>query len=613
MRLLMAFLISHFSFLIAAAQTLTGRAPSQVAVGEQFRLSYTVNTQDARGFRAGNFPDAFEVLMGPSTSSQSSFQMVNGHTSSTSSITYTYILVATKNGSFTIPAAHVTAAGKSIESNTLTIRVSGQAQQPSQQGGGRQQGGAGGQDIRPSGTSISGSDLFMHVSASKTHVREQEPILLTYKVYTVVGLTDLSGKMPDLKSFYTREVPLPVQKSFHLETLNGRQYKTVTWQQYVMFPQATGKLEIPSITFDGIVVVQNRNIDPFEAFFNGGAGVTEVKRKIKAPGLTIQVDPLPQRPANFSGGVGSFNISAQLDKTEVKANDPVKLRVVVSGVGNMKLLKQPVVQFPRDFDKYDAKVVDKTKLTTSGLEGSIVYDFLAVPRHQGQFEIPPIEYTYFDVKENAYKTVRTEAFHLKVAKGDGTGSVSAYTAQEDVKLLNSDIHYIKTGPSRQHAVGDFFFGSTAYWGTLAILALGFVSLFVIFRRRAIERANVAGQRAGKANKVATKRLKQAHRLMQGGRQAEFYDEVLRALWGYVGDKLSMPVEQLSRENISQQLSSHGVADETISRFIGALDECEYARYAPGDVTGNMNKVYDMAMTAITRIAEAMRKGKKVKK
>ena len=608
-------LLYLFAFLplCSWAQTLTGRAPSQVAVGEQFRLTYTVNTQDVKGFRAGNIPDAFDVLMGPSTSTQSSFQMVNGHTSSTSSVTYTYILVATKNGSFTIPAAHVTAGGKNIDSNELHIKVAGQAQ-GSQQGSRQQQGGAGsGQDIRPAGTAISGSDLFIKVSASKSHVREQEPILLTYKVYTVVGLVELNGKMPDLKSFYTREVPLSTQKSFHLETLNGRQYKTVTWQQYVMFPQATGKLEIPSLTFNGIVVQQNRNIDPFEAFFNGGSGYVEVKKQIKAPGITIQVDPLPQRPSDFSGGVGSYNISAQLDQTEVKANDPIKLRVVVSGVGNMKLLKQPVVQFPRDFDKYDAKVTDKTKLTTNGLEGSIVYDFLAVPRHQGQYEIPPIEYTYFDTKSGSYKTVKTEGFQLKVAKGEGTGSVSAYTAQEDVKLLNSDIHFIHTGDSRQHAVGDYFFGSTAYWVALAVLALAFTSLFVVFRHRAVERANVAGQRAGKANKVATKRLKKAARLMKEGRQGEFYDEVLRALWGYVGDKLNMPVEQLSRENISQQLSSHSVGDDTIRQFIGALDECEYARYAPGDATGNMNKVYDTAMTAITRIADTMKKGKKVKR
>ena len=601
-----ALIVLFFNFIIVAAlaQTLSGRAPAQVAVGEQFRLTYTVNTDDARGFRAGDIPDAFDVLMGPSTSTQSSFQMVNGHTSSSSSITYTYILSAKKNGSFTIPAAHVSAGGKTIQSNELHIKVSGEARSNGQ--GARQQQQSSTGDIRPSGTAISGSDLFIKVTASKQHVREQEPILLTYKVYTLVGLTQLNGKMADLKSFYTREVPLPQEKQFHIETVNGKPYRTVTWQQYVMFPQVTGKLEVPSLTYEGIVVQQNRNVDPFEAFFNGGSGYVEVKKQIKAPGITIQVDPLPQRPAGFSGGVGKYSISATIDKTDVKANDPVKLRVVVTGVGNMKLLKQPEVKFPKDFDHYDAKVTDKTKLTTSGLEGSIVYDFLAVPRHQGTFEIPAIEYTYFDTSANAYKTVRTESFTLNVAKGSGSSS-AAYTGQEDVRQLNSDIHYIKTGDSRQRAVGDYFFASTEYWVSLAVLLLGFISLFVIFRKRAVERANVAGRRAGKANKVAAKRLKKAAKLMKAGQDGAFYDEVLRALWGYVGDKLNMPVEQLSRDNISQQLSSHSVSESTIQQFLGALDECEYARYAPGDPTGNMNKVYDMAMTAITQIATTMKK------
>ena len=602
------FIISLLNFYIATivAQTLTGRAPDQVAVGEQFRLSYTVNTDEARGFRAGNIPDAFDVLMGPSTSTQSSYQLVNGHMSSSSSITYTYILSANKNGIFTIPSAHVTVGGKNINSNEIHIQVVGNASNAQSGGGGQGRRQSGRTEVRPAGSTISGSDLFIKVSASKQHVREQEPILLTYKVYTLVALTQLNGKMADLKSFYTREVPLSQEKQFHLEMLNGKPYKTVTWQQYVMFPQVTGKLEVPSITYEGIVAQQNRNVDPFEAFFNGGSGYVEVKKQITAPGITIQVDPLPEHPAGFSGGVGSFQISAQLDKTEVKANDPVKLRVTVSGMGNMKLLKQPVVEFPSDFDHYDAKVTDKTKLTTRGLEGSIVYDFLAVPRHQGTFEIPAISYVYFDTQSNKYKTVKTQPFTLHVAKGSGSSS-SAYSGQEDIKQLNSDIRYIKMGESRQRAVGEYFFASTEYWVSLAVLVLAFISLFVIFRQRAIDNADIVGQRAGKANKVAAKRLKKAAKLMAAGKQNDFYDEVLRALWGYVGDKLNMPVEQLSRENISQQLSAHGVQQSVIDQFLGALDECEYARYAPGDATGNMNKVYDAAMGAITQIATTMKK------
>ncbi|MBQ8715391.1 MAG: BatD family protein [Prevotella sp.] len=590
---------------VAMAQQITGRAPSQVAVGEQFRLSYTVNTDDVSGFRAGNIPDAFEVLMGPSTSTQSSFQMVNGHTSSSTSVTYTYILSATKNGSFTIPAAHATVNGKALHSNELRIKVSGTAQQGSNGGTQRPQGGG---QARAAGSHISGSDLFIKVSANKSHVHEQEPILLTYKVYTLVDLTSLSGKMPDLKSFYTREVPLPQEKSFKLETLNGRPYRTVTWQQYVMFPQTTGKLEIPSITYEGMVVLQNRNVDPFEAFFNGGSGYMEVKKEIKAPGLTITVDPLPARPTNFSGGVGTFTLTANIDKKEVKANDPITFRVTVSGTGNLKLIKQPVVNLPKDFDQYDAKITDNTKLTTNGIEGSMVYDILVVPRHQGKYEVPPVEFTYYDTQSNAYKTLRSQPFTLDVAKGDGSSSVSAYTSEE-VKQLNKDIRYIKTEDIRLREVDDYFFGSAFYWISLAVLLAVFISLFVIFRHRAIENANIGKMRGKRANKVAVRRLREANKLLKAGKQNEFYDEVLRALWGYVGDKLDMPVTQLSRDNISQQLTERGVDTDTVNQFIGALDECEYARYAPGDASGNMNKVYDAAIQAIMKIEDFL-KGKK---
>ena len=601
--LLVLFTTINCSLFTSYAQTLTGSAPSHVAVGEQFRLTYTVNTQNVSDFRAGDIPDALEVLIGPNRSMQSSYQMINGHTSSTSSITYTYIVSATKNGTFTIPPAHVVVSGKSIASNALTIKVSGSASSARQQ---RQQQDDDGGEMRDAGSHISGSDLFIKVSANKNRVHEQEPILLTYKVYTLVSLTQLRGDMPDLKSFYSQEVELPQQKSFSIERVNGRPYRTCTWSQYVMFPQMTGKLQIPSITFEGIVVQQNRNVDPFEAFFNGGSGYIEVKKKIVAPGIEIQVDPLPQRPSNFSGAVGKFSVSAQLDKTETKANDPVTLRVIVSGAGNLKLIKQPVVNFPKDFDKYEPKVTDKTKLTSSGIEGSMIYDMLVVPRHQGKYEIPPVEFTYFDTTTNSYQTVKSEGFSLDVAKGAGAGKVNDFSGQE-LQELSKDIRYIKTGDVRQHSLDDFFFGSTAYWICLVLLALIFITLFVVFRQRAIENANVTKMRGKKANKVATKRLKKAASLMAENKPGDFYDEVLRALWGYVGDKLNIPVEQLSHDNISLRLAEREVSKATILQFVSALDDCEFERYAPGDPKGNMKKVYHKAMTAIEKIEETMKR------
>ncbi len=586
------------------AQTLSVHAPSHVQTGENFRLTYTVNTQNVGEFHVGNIPEGLEIITGPYTSSQSSFQMVNGHTSSSSSITYTFIICATKAGSYTISPAHINAGGKNVASHAAKITVSGAA--PSNNGAPRMHEDRDDRQAHNAGSSIGAGDLFIKVSANKHRIHEQEPVVLTYKVYTLVDLTELEGKMPDLTGFHTQEVKLSPQKSFHNEVVNGRNYRCVTWSQYVMFPQMTGKLEIPSITFNGTVVQQNRNVDPFEAFFNGGSGYIEVKRSIKAPGVTIQVDPLPQKPAGFSGGVGHFNISAQLDKTTVKANDPATLRVVISGIGNLKLIKEPVVAFPKDFDKYDAKITDKTKLTPNGVEGNMIYDFLVVPRNQGKYTIPAIEFIYYDTSSNSYKTIRTQPFELTVEKGDGSNASANYATAKD-----EDIHPIKTGKMKITGAEGMFFNSTNYWLILCLLIAAFIVLLVVFRKRAIENADIVKLRSKKANKVATKRLRKADKLMRQNHYGEFYDEVLRALWGYVGDKLNIPVSELSRDNISERFHEHNVDEETITKFVGAIDECEYARYAPGDAAGNMNKTFTSAMSAITQIEDSMKNRKKI--
>ena len=598
------FLICLFIACACFSQVIRVSTPSRVEAGENFRVSFKVTTQDVDDFRSGlHSTDVVEVIAGPYTSSESSFQMVNGHTSSSSSITYTYTLYAAKSGVYNIPAAHARVGGKQISSRPAKVTVVGSAQGRGNNSPKMHEDDNYQPHMKAAGSAISGRDLFIKVSANKKKVYEQEPILLTYKVYTLVDLTQLEGKMPELTGFHTQEIPLPQQKSFHIERVNGKPYRTVTWSQYVMYPQMTGKMEIPSITFKGIVVQQNRSVDPFEAFFNGGSGYVEVKRNIVAPSIKIDVLPLPHKPANFSGGVGKFNISAQLNKNELKAGDPLSLRIVVGGIGNLKLIKQPVVNFPKDWDKYDPKVTDKTKLTSNGLEGNMIYDILAVPRNQGHYTIPPVELTYYDTSLNQYKTIKTQSFEIEVAKGDGSRSSVVDYSKDQPK----DIKDIKKGEAELHSVDNFFFGSVGYLMSLLIPFAAFVALLVIFRKRAIDNADLVKMKGKKANKIAIKRLRQANKLMLAGQTNEFYDEVLRALWGYVGDKLNMPAEKLSRENISEKLQSHNVDDNTISKFLSAIDDCEMMRFAPGDPEGNMNKTFESAMTAIMEIENVMKK------
>lgn len=580
-------------------------AADVVVSGDQVRLVFTVNSQDIKDFRAPSIK-GFDVLMGPSRSQQSSIQIINGKRTSNSSTAFTYILLAGNPGTYTIPAASVEVNGEKVFSNAISIKVLPQ-DQTSGNSGNNGGGSASSSRSQAAGSRISANDLFITATASKTTVHEQEAILLTYKVYTVVNLRQLYGKMPDLKGFHTQEVELPQQKTFTLEHYKGRNYNTTVWSQYVLFPQQTGKLEIPSITFDGVVAQQTVSDDPFDAFFNGG-GYVEVKKKITTPKVVINVQPLPAKPAGFSGAVGEFKLASSINATDVKTNDAVTIKLTLSGTGNMKLIGTPEVKFPQDFEIYDPKVTDDYKLTNSGLTGTKTFEYLAIPRHAGNFTIPAIEFTYFDLKSNSYKTLKTEAYNLKVAKGQGNADqvISDFTNKESVKMLGKDIRFIKLGDSSLRPKGDFFFGTVGYYLCYLIPLLLFVVFAVIYRQKALENANVAKVKTKKANKVATRRMKLAGKLLAENKKNEFYDEVLKALWGYISDKLSIPVSQLSKDNIEAELTNYGVQEALIAEFIGVLNECEYARYAPGNENEAMDKVYSASVEVISKMENSIK-------
>ena len=606
---MVAFSVSTF----ADEVSLRVSAPSTVEVGGKFRVQFTVNTQNVSHFSAPDFK-GFEVIYGPATSSQSSFQMINGRTSQSSSIIYTYVLLAGNSGTFTIGSASVQVDGKTVKSKPVQVRVlsggaggaGGSSNGGSSNGGGNYGGGQSSSAPSASSSNISAKDLFMTATASRTSVHEQEAILLTYKIYTLVDLTQLDGKLPTLDGFQIQEIPLPRTKEFSIEQYNGRNYRTVTWSQYLLFPQKSGKLTIPSITYEGVVITRNRNLDPIEAFFNGQSGYTEVKRKITTPTLTINVSPLPNKPEGLSGAVGKFSVSSSISTKEVDANEAVTLKISVQGSGNMKLISTPEVQFPKDFETYDAKVNDNFQLTRSGLSGSKDFEYLFVPRHPGTYEIPASEFIYFDTESRSYKTIKTEAYTLKVNKGKGGAgqSVSNYSGQQqDVQQLNQDIRFIKKGDVDLHQPGDTFFGTWKCWAAYILPFLLFVIAMVLGRKQMKANANVAHLRGKKANKVALKRMKTAKKLLDAHDTGKFYDEVLRALWGYVGDKFNMSQESLNKENIEQSLTSRQVPDEQIQQFMKVLNDCEFARYAPGDVNENMENVYNSAISAISKMED----------
>lgn len=579
-------------------------APDVVVSGDQFRLTFTVNTQKVKDFCAPSIK-GFEVLMGPSRSSQNSTQIINGKVSSSSSITYTYILMAGKEGTYNIPAASIVADGETKISNSLQIKVlpADDASASSAQGGS-----ASSSRSQAVGSKITDKDLFITASASKTKVYEQEAILLTYKVYTVVDLRQLLGDMPDLKGFHTQEVELPAQKTFSLEHYNGRNYNTTVWWQYVLFPQQSGTMEIPSITFEGVVAQRINSGDPFDAFFNGGTNYVEIKKKIVTPKLKINVAALPSKPADFSGAVGTFTMASSINSKSVKTNDAVTIKLTVTGTGNMKLIGTPEVKFPQDFEVYDPKIDNQFNLTREGLSGSKTYEYLAIPRHAGKFTIPAVSFTYFDLKTKTYKTLKSEEYVINVEKGQGNADqvIADFTNKESVKMLGNDVRYIKRGTTQFAQRGDYFYGTTAYWMWYIIPFVLFVGVILMYRKQAMDNANTAKMKTKKANKVAVKRMKLAGKLLSENKKNEFYDEVLKALWGYISDKLSIPVSQLSKDNIEQELSRYGVNEELVKAFINVLNDCEFARYAPGDENEAMDKVYTASIEIISKMENSIK-------
>ena len=581
-------------------------APDVVVVGDQFRLSYTVTTQKVKDFRAPSIK-GFDVLMGPSRSEQSSTQIVNGSVSSTSSITFTYILMANTAGEFTVPGASIVADGNQMISNSVKIKVLPQGQNHNSS----RRNNDNSSSIQPSSNaSVSNQDLFITATASKTNVYEQEAFVLTYKIYTRESNLQLNNaKLPDFKGFHSQEIEMTTNARWTPEHYKGRNYYTTVYRQFVLFPQQSGKLFIEPAQFQMTVNKPVQSADPFDAFFNGGNNVIEIKKPITTPKIAINVNPLPAgKPTNFLGGVGEFNISSSINSKELKTNDAITIKLVISGTGNLKLISNPEIKFPDDFEVYDPKVDNQVRLTKEGLTGNKVIEYLAIPRHAGTYKIPGVSFSYFDIRSKSYKTLNTEDYVINVEKGAGNADqvIANFTNKEDLKVLGEDIRYIKQNEVTFQPKGSFFYGSMSYWLFYIIPALAFILFFIIYRKQAAENANVAKMRTKKANKVAIKRMKLAGKLLSENKKDAFYDEVLKALWGYISDKLNIPVSRLSKDNIEEKLRNHGVSEELIKEFLNALNDCEFARFAPGDENQAMDKVYSSSIEVISKMENSIK-------
>lgn len=600
-------LIAYSTQVLADKVSFTASAPDVVVVGDQFRLSYTVTTQKIKDFQAPSIK-GFDVLMGPSRSQQSSTQIINGNVTSTSSITFTYILMANTAGEYTISGASIVADGNQMVSNSVKIKVLPQDQ--SSNGGQNGSSNNNSSIHSSSGTTVSNQDLFITATASKTNVFEQEAFVLTYKIYTRESNLQLNNaKLPDFKGFHSQEIEMTTNAKWTPEHYQGRNYYTTVYRQFVLFPQQSGKLYIDPAQFQMTVGKTVQSADPFDAFFNGGSSVVEIKKNIATPKIAINVNPLPAgKPSDFSGGVGEFTISSSINSKELKTNDAITIKLVISGTGNLKLISNPEIKFPDDFEVYDPKVDNQVRLTREGLTGNKIIEYLAIPRHAGTYKIPGVSFSYFDIRSKSYKTLKTEEYVVNIEKGAGNADqvIANFTNKEDLKVLGEDIRYIKQNEVTLQPKGSFFYGSMTYWLFYIIPALAFIIFFIIYRKQAAENANVAKVRTKKANKVATKRMKLAGKLLSENKKDAFYDEVLKALWGYISDKLNIPVSRLSKDNIEEKLRNHGVNEELIKGFLNALNDCEFARFAPGDENQAMDKVYSSSIEVISKMENSIK-------
>lgn len=583
--------------------TFKASAPEAVVMGEQFQLTYTVNAE-GKDFRAPELSGDFDVLMGPTMSTFYSSQMGTGGIHSETSTTYTFVLMPKKEGTFTVAPATVKVKGANYTSNGLAIKVlpPDKARTNSSQEGGESSG------------KIAKDGVFVKMFVSDTHVYEQEGFLVTFKIFCLpeYGLNVPGLKYPEFDGFLVQEIELPPTKQLVMDNYNGRNYLTAVMRQVVLYPQRSGKITIPSGRFDAVLQVrtQRKVHSIFDDDFFGS--IQEYNKVLTTAPATIDVKPLPPgKPASFSGAVGNFTMTSSISANEVKADEAVTVKVKISGSGNVKLIKNPEVVFPNDFDVYDPKTETETKTTTAGVSGSKTIEYMAIPRYAGDFEIPAIAFSYFDPKTATYKTITSEPYKLHVEKGAGASTsgpvVSNFTNRESVKYLGQDIRYLKMKDISFVANNDIFFGSFMYFLCYLIPAILFIVFFIVYRKQVKENSDLALVRTKKANKMAVRRLKNAGKLLKENKKEEFYDEVLRASWGYLSDKLNIPQASLTKDNIEAELSRYGVDQALTDEFMEILNTCEFARYAPAQGSDAMDKLYKLTVDAISQMENTIKK------
>lgn len=595
-----------FLFLISSAAfgqdiEVTADYPQIVTNGQQFSITYNVNS--GGGELAVPAFSGFYKLMGPQKSYSSNTEIINGRMTTHTSYSYVYYLQATKEGTFVIPPAVFTYRNKQYNSDSLRIEVvSGSSQR---QGTGR----SSGRGNENEAVGSSSGDIFVNIALSRKDVYVGEPIIATVKLFTRIDLSGINEiKYPSFNDFLKNDVDTPPLTSLQQEDINGTIYGTGVLQKFVLYPQISGEITIDPVQITVLAQQKSGNSDPF--FGDFFSSFETVPRVVASKPVKINVKPLPgTKPDNFSGVVGQLDMKAQLAKDSVRVNDAINFRVTITGTGNLKIASTPALKLPPDVESYDPKISEELKTGINGTSGTKTFDYLLIPRHYGDFTIPPLSYSYFNSSTGKYETLQTEEFHFRAKKDSSNSSgitVFGGVSKEDVQYLGKDIRFIKSDPGKFRKYGYYILSRSSFYSAYAFSLLAFLGILFVRREQIRRNSDLSLVKNRKAGKVAVQKLHSASVCLKNQQMDSFYDEVLKALWGYLSDKLNIPVSELTRANASSSLKSVGVSDEMISSLNSLLDTCEFARFSQAASGTEAEKVYEGASGFIRSVENTIR-------
>jgi len=595
-------ILAVLSLVQATAQgQFTVEVPNVVASKERFRLVFTATDLAHESFSPPSI-SGFLVLAGPTTSTMNRMEYINGRRTQSRSVSYTYILEAGEPGKYTIGEASILSDNVTYRTKPVTIEVIAGTAAPDSPAR---------EENITTEANITDKDVFLRLSINKRRVVKGEPLTATLKLYTrvnVAGAEDI--RFPTFNGFWSQEVYAPQQIEWQRENVDGEIYQAATLRSYVLLPQQTGDIRIDPSEIVCVIQVRNtrRGQSLLDEFFDS---YQTVRKRVIAPALTVRVNDLPAgAPASFTGAVGKFNLRAELGKDSVSAHDALSLFVTISGEGNINLLETPRVQFPPDFEVYDAKVMDNSRSTGGTFSGSKTFEYPVIPRSHGDFTIDPVTFSYYDIEAGVYRTISSRPLELKVSRGSQTPAqgmpYTPGTHRRAVESLGQDIRFIHTSVQPWRVKGRYFTGSVYYFVLiLSIFAMAGVAYVVLDKRR-MHRNDIVKVRHSRANKVARNRLKTAGTLLKQEQFEDYYEELQRALWGYIADKLALSQAECSRERVVDMLGSRNVDKSLVNDYTGLIESCEFARYAPDPGQLEKEGIFDMAVVAISKMEQALK-------